>query len=147
MFEGWCDLYGIVAVLCMVSAIVNCAHSSLYFATQGHSMINLRNALPVWWQYELCVETEALLCTLHCVQTTHNRTKTYVVKSLCDCNIVEHVWQIIVFWLQLIIWEILFTRCRQSFINFFGFFWCLPGTKSNRNGSKWHELSRNQPSN
>ena len=136
-------MYGIVAVLCMVSVIVNFTHSSLYFATQGHSMINLRNVLHVWWQYEFCVETAALLCVLHCVQTIHNRTKTYVVKSLFVCNIVVHVLQIIVVWLQLIICEFLFTWCGQTLINFFCFCWCLPGTKSNRNGSKWHEFSRN----
>ena len=130
----------------MAPMIVNCTHSSLYFATQGHSMMNLRTALPVWWQYELCVETEALLCMLHCVTTTHYITKIYVVKSLCVCNIVEHVLQIIVVWFQLIIWECLFTRCGQSLINFLCFFWCLPGTKSKRNGSKWHEFLRNQQS-
>ena len=61
-----------------------------YFAAQGHSMIKLRNVLHLWWQYEFCVETEVLLYTLLCVQTMHNRTKTYVVKSLFVCNIVVH---------------------------------------------------------
>jgi len=103
----------------MVSAIVNFARSSLYFATQGLSMLNLRNILLIWWQYEFCVEIEALLCKLHCVQTMHNRTKTYVVKSLFVYNIVDHVLQIIVVWLQLIIWECLFTRCGQTLINSF----------------------------
>jgi len=95
------------------------AHSSLYFATQGHSLINLRNVLRVWWQYEFCVETEALLCMLHCVQSIHNRTKTHDVKSLFVCNIVVHVLQIIVVWLQLIMCEFLFTWCGQTLINFF----------------------------
>ena len=47
MFEVSDHFYNIVAVLCMVSMIVNCAHSALYFATQVHSMMNVRNALPV----------------------------------------------------------------------------------------------------
>jgi len=91
------------------------------FHNSRHSMINLRNVLHVWSQYELRVETETLLCMLHCVQTMHNRTKTYVVKSLFVCNIVDHVLQIVVVWLQLIIWECLFTQCGQSLINFFLF--------------------------
>jgi len=55
------------------------------------------------------VETEALFCMLHCVQSRHNRTKTHVVKSLCVCNNVVHVLQIIVVWLQVIMCEFLFT--------------------------------------
>ena len=47
MFEVQDHFYNIVAVLCIVLKIVNCAHSVFYFATQGHSMMNLRNALPV----------------------------------------------------------------------------------------------------
>jgi len=47
MFEGCIDFHGLVAVLCMVSMIVNVAYFSLYFTTQWHSMMDLRNALPV----------------------------------------------------------------------------------------------------
>jgi len=47
MFEGQAQFHDIVTVLFMVSMILNCEHSVLYFATQGHSMMNLRNALPV----------------------------------------------------------------------------------------------------
>jgi len=42
------------------------------------------------------VETEALLCMLHCVQTTHYIYEFFVVKSLFVFNMVEHVLQIIV---------------------------------------------------
>jgi len=86
------------------------------------------------------VETEALFGMLHCVQSRHDRTKTQVVKSLCVCNIVVHVLQIIVVWLQVIMCEFLFTWCGQTLINFFCFYWCVPDTKSNRNGSKWPEF-------
>jgi len=47
MFEGCVQFHDIVTVLSMVSMIVNCEHSALYFATQGHSILNLRNTLPV----------------------------------------------------------------------------------------------------
>ena len=47
MFEGCVQFHDIVTVLFMDSMIVNCEHSTLYFATQGHSILNLRNTLPV----------------------------------------------------------------------------------------------------
>ena len=47
MLGGCVQFHDIVTVLFMVSMIVKCEHSVLYFATQGHSMMNLRNALPV----------------------------------------------------------------------------------------------------
>ena len=41
-----------------------------------------------------CVqETEALLCMLVCVQTTHNTYTLFVYKSLYVCDIFEHVLQ------------------------------------------------------
>ena len=91
----------------MVSMIVNCEHSALYFATQGHSILNLRNTLPVWWRYELCEDTEALQCTLYGVKTKHNITKYFVSKSSFVCNMVKYVVEIIVVWFQLFTWRLL----------------------------------------
>jgi len=105
----------------MVSMIVNCAHSALYFATQGHSMMNLRNALPVWWRYELCEEKEALHCMLRCVKKKKNTTKCFVSKSSIDCNIVGQVLEIIVVWFQLFIWRLLVYQMRAVVNQFFLF--------------------------
>jgi len=60
VFEGYVEFHVLVVGLCMVSLIMNIAYSSLYFATQWHSMINLRNTLTVWWQYELCAGERGL---------------------------------------------------------------------------------------
>jgi len=103
--------------------IVNCEHSALYFATQGHSMMNLRNALPVWWRYELCEETEALQCMLQCDKTKHNITKCFVFKSSIVCNMVKYVLEIIVMWFQLFIWRLLVYQMRPV-VNKFCFVSC-----------------------
>jgi len=128
----------------MVSMIVNGEHSAFYFATQGHSMINLRNALPVWWRYELCEETEALHCMLRCVKTKHNITKCFVFKSSIVCNIVEHVLETIVVWFQLFIWRLLVYQMRPV-VNQFFFVSCdvylvQNQTVTVQNGTKCREI-------
>jgi len=124
MFESKFQIFDIITVLFVVLMIVKCEHSALYFATQGHSILNLRNTLPVWRRYELCEDTEALQCTLYGVKTKHIITKYFVSKSSFVCNMVKYVVEIIVVWFQLFTWRLL-----------------VSGTKSNCHGSKWHEMS------
>ena len=64
--------------------------------TQGHSILNLRNTLPVWWRYELCEDPEASQCTLNAVKTGHFITKYFAFKSSYVCNMVKYVVEIIV---------------------------------------------------
>jgi len=79
----------------------------------------------IWEMFWVCKDSMShvwrqrpLLCMLHCVQSIHNGTKTHVVKSLCVCNIVVHVLQIIVVWLQVIMCEFLFTLMRPDINQF-----------------------------
>jgi len=106
--------------------IVKCEHSALYCATQGHSILILRNTLPVWWRYELCEDTEASQCTLYAVKTKRIINKYFVSKSSFVCNMVKYIVEIILVWFQLFTWRLL-----------------VSGTKSDCHGSKWHEMSRN----
>ena len=105
--------------------ILKCGHSALYCATQGHSILNLRNTLLVWWRYELCDDTEASQCTLNAVKTVHFITKYFAYKSLYVCNMVKYFVEIIVVRLQLLLEDCLFLVQNQT------------------DGSKWHEMSRN----
>ena len=67
-----------------------------------------------------CVrETEALLCMLVCVQTTHNTYILFVVKSLFVFDIVEHVLQKIVVWLELFEWRMSAYQMRPVVNQFF----------------------------
>jgi len=125
MFWSKFSLFDIVTVFFVVSIIVKCEHSALYCATEGHSILNLRNTLLVWWRYELCEDTETSQCRLNAVKTKHIITKYFVYKSSLVCNMVKYVVEIIVVWLQLFNWRLL-----------------VSGTKSNWHGSKWHEMSR-----
>jgi len=93
-------------------------HSALYFAL-GHSMMNLRNALPVWWRYELCEETEALQCMLQSVKTKHNITKYFVFKSSIVCKMVKYFLEIIVVQFQLFVWRLLVYQMRPVVEFFF----------------------------
>jgi len=67
-----------------------------------------------------CVqETEALLCMLVCVQTTHNTYTLFVYKSLYVFDIFEHVLQENVVWLKLFIGRILVYQMRPVVTQFF----------------------------
>ena len=123
----------------MFSMILKCEHSALYCATQGHSMLNLRNTLPVLWRYELCEDTEASQCTLNAIKTEHFITKYSAFKSSYVCNMVKYVIVIIVVRFQLLLEDCLFlvqnqtgtvqngTKCREimSYVVDVCYAWCL----------------------
>jgi len=56
---------------------------------------------------------------LHCVQTTHSTIKCFTFKSSIVFNIVEHVLEIIVVWLQFFIWRSLVYQMRPVVNQFF----------------------------
>ena len=128
MFWSKYIVFDIVTVFFVVSMTVKCENSVLYCPTQGHSILNLRNTLLVWWRYELCEDTEASQCTLNAVKTGHFITKYFAFKSSFVCNMVKYVVEIIVVRLQLLLEDCLFLVQNQT------------GTV--QNGTKCREIMR-----
>jgi len=86
----------------------------------------------------------ALYVTLCPNNARHNKNlccQVLVCLQYCWICFTDNCSFITIDYLRMLVYQM-----RPVVNHFFCFFWCLPGAKSNRKGSKWHEFSRNQQS-
>jgi len=142
--------WGIIWLLwysCCITYGFNDCEFCIFFTLFCHSMAQYDK----FEKCSACIMTVWVECgdrglALHVGVCSNNTQRIHIIccQVLVCFDIVEHVLQKIVVWLELFIWRVLVYQMRPVVHQFFCFVWCLAGTKSNRHGSNWHEFSRNQ---